>query len=64
MINFSAMTNARDGKRALLISRASSPGLGAYSGHWTGDVRSTWEDMAQSIPGKYSQFGLFKINTV
>lgn len=55
-----AMVNVRDGKRALVISRASSPGIGAYSGHWTGDVHSSWDDMAQSIPDMFSSslFGI------
>lgn len=58
-----AMVNSREGKRALVISRASSPGLGAYSGHWTGDIHSTWNDMAQSIPDMFS-FSLFGIPLV
>lgn len=58
-----AMVNARDGKRALVISRSGSPGIGAYSGHWTGDVHSSWSDMAQSIPDMFS-FTLFGIPLV
>ncbi|VVC33074.1 Hypothetical protein CINCED_3A013653 [Cinara cedri] len=35
--------------RPLVISRSSFAGLGHFSGHWTGDVYSTWDDMKQSI---------------
>ncbi|KAK7929600.1 hypothetical protein WMY93_005995 [Mugilogobius chulae] len=37
------------GKRPFVISRSSFPGQGQYSGHWLGDNRSTWRDMAASI---------------
>lgn len=55
-----SMLNVRNGMRPLVISRASSPGLGHYAGHWSGDVMSTWDDMAQSISDMFS-FSLFGI---
>lgn len=36
-------------KRPFIISRANFPGQGVFSGHWSGDVFSTWEDMRYSI---------------
>ncbi|CAN8002727.1 unnamed protein product [Ixodes pacificus] len=40
------------GKRPFIISRASSTGMGAWSGHWSGDIASSWEDMRLTIPSK------------
>ncbi|XP_072320167.1 lysosomal alpha-glucosidase [Eucyclogobius newberryi] len=39
------------GKRPFVISRSSFPSQGQYSGHWLGDNRSQWKDMAASIAG-------------
>lgn len=39
------------GKRPFVISRSSFPSQGLYSGHWLGDNRSQWKDMAASISG-------------
>lgn len=38
-------------RRPFILSRSSFPGMGAYSGIWTGDNFSTFKDMAWSIPG-------------
>uniref|UniRef100_A0AAV2LKQ6 Uncharacterized protein n=1 Tax=Knipowitschia caucasica TaxID=637954 RepID=A0AAV2LKQ6_KNICA len=46
------------GKRPFIISRSSFPGQGQYSGHWLGDNRSQWKDMAASIAGILS-FNIF-----
>ncbi|XP_018325921.1 lysosomal alpha-glucosidase isoform X3 [Agrilus planipennis] len=48
------------GKRPMIISRSSFPGLGRYSGHWSGDVVSTWYDMKCTIPEllSFSMFGI------
>uniref|UniRef100_A0A8C6PJX3 Lysosomal alpha-glucosidase n=1 Tax=Nothobranchius furzeri TaxID=105023 RepID=A0A8C6PJX3_NOTFU len=38
-------------KRPFVLSRSSFPGIGRFSGVWTGDVRSNWEQLRLSIPG-------------
>lgn len=40
-------------KRPFVISRSSYPGHGHFTGIWTGDVSSSWEDMAHSVSGLY-----------
>ncbi|CAH0546035.1 unnamed protein product [Brassicogethes aeneus] len=48
------------GKRPVVISRSTFPGLGHYAGHWSGDVVSAWVDMKYTIPQllSYSLFGI------
>ncbi|KAK8775771.1 hypothetical protein V5799_030885 [Amblyomma americanum] len=47
-------------KRPFIISRSTSAGQGAWSGHWSGDILSSWEDLRLSIPNILS-FGLYGI---
>ncbi|KAL3218506.1 hypothetical protein MRX96_050696 [Rhipicephalus microplus] len=47
-------------KRPFIISRATSSGQGAWSGHWSGDIESSWEDMRLSIPN-FLSFGMYGI---
>uniref|UniRef100_A0A672MPF5 Lysosomal alpha-glucosidase n=1 Tax=Sinocyclocheilus grahami TaxID=75366 RepID=A0A672MPF5_SINGR len=49
--------------RPFVLSRSSFPGLGRFSAHWTGDVRSDWEQLRFSIPGVLL-FGLYGIPLV
>nr|XP_055050692.1 lysosomal alpha-glucosidase isoform X1 [Misgurnus anguillicaudatus] len=51
------------GTRPFVLSRSSFPGLGRFSGHWTGDVRSDWEQLRFSIPGVLL-FGLYGVPLV
>lgn len=44
-----ALTKIR-GKRPFIISRSSWVGQGHYSGHWTGDIYSSWHDLRMTIP--------------
>ncbi|KAM6905326.1 lysosomal alpha-glucosidase [Xenentodon cancila] len=47
-------------KRPFVLSRSSFPGIGRFSGVWTGDVRSDWEQLRFSIPAvlRFSLFGV------
>lgn len=51
--NFSALEAVLN-KRAFIISRATFLGQGQYSGHWSGDIFSSWEDLKFSIPSECS----------
>ncbi|XP_072225139.1 lysosomal alpha-glucosidase [Leuresthes tenuis] len=50
-------------KRPFVLSRSSFPGIGRFSGVWTGDVRSDWEQLRFSVPAVL-QFGLFGVPLV
>lgn len=55
MLEFSAILSALRkvrGKRPFVLSRSSFPGIERFSGVWTGDVRSDWEQLRYSIPGE------------
>ncbi|XP_030645548.1 lysosomal alpha-glucosidase [Chanos chanos] len=58
----SALLKVR-GTRPFVLSRSSFPGLGRFSGHWTGDVRSDWEQLRYSIPAVLL-FGLYGVPLV
>ncbi|KAI9514722.1 hypothetical protein NQZ68_030911 [Dissostichus eleginoides] len=58
----SALMKVR-GKRPFVLSRSSFPGIGRFSGVWTGDVRSDWEQLRYSIPAVLN-FGLFGVPLV
>ncbi|KAK3872832.1 hypothetical protein Pcinc_022087 [Petrolisthes cinctipes] len=47
-------------QRGLVVTRSTFPGSGQWSGHWLGDNRSRWTDMAHSIIGML-EFNLFGI---
>ncbi|XP_041720299.2 LOW QUALITY PROTEIN: lysosomal alpha-glucosidase [Coregonus clupeaformis] len=55
----SALVKVR-GSRPFVLSRSSFPGIGRFSGVWTGDVRSDWEQLRYSIPAVLL-FGLFGV---
>ncbi|XP_061741241.1 lysosomal alpha-glucosidase isoform X2 [Nerophis ophidion] len=46
---YSALVKVRR-KRPFVLSRSSFPSIGRFSGVWTGDVRSDWEQLRYSIP--------------
>ncbi|KAK8764072.1 hypothetical protein V5799_033317, partial [Amblyomma americanum] len=52
-------------KRPFIISRATSPGQSAWSGHWSGDISSSWEDMKLSIPNSVQkgEFNVYKFTS-
>ncbi|GIY46213.1 lysosomal alpha-glucosidase [Caerostris extrusa] len=57
-----ALKNLRQ-KRPFVISRATFSGQGVHSGHWSGDISSTWDDMRYTIPSMLS-FSLFGVSLV
>ncbi|XP_061079871.1 lysosomal alpha-glucosidase isoform X2 [Conger conger] len=59
---YSALLKVR-GSRPFILSRSSFPGLGRYSAHWTGDVRSDWEQLRYSVPAVLL-FGLYGVPLV
>uniref|UniRef100_A0A4W6DT13 Lysosomal alpha-glucosidase n=1 Tax=Lates calcarifer TaxID=8187 RepID=A0A4W6DT13_LATCA len=59
---YRALTTVR-AKRPFVLSRSSYPGIGRFSGVWTGDVRSDWEQLRYSIPAVL-QFSLFGVPLV
>ncbi|KAM4843713.1 lysosomal alpha-glucosidase [Thomomys bottae] len=51
------------GTRPFVISRSTFSGHGRYAGHWTGDVWSSWEQLAHSVP-EILQFSLLGVPLV
>ncbi|KAM9177738.1 lysosomal alpha-glucosidase isoform 1-T1 [Mergus octosetaceus] len=51
------------GKRPFVISRSTFAGHGRYAGHWTGDVKSNWEQLSYSVP-EVLLFNLFGVPLV
>uniref|UniRef100_A0A3B4B6N3 Uncharacterized protein n=1 Tax=Periophthalmus magnuspinnatus TaxID=409849 RepID=A0A3B4B6N3_9GOBI len=49
-------------KRPFVLSRSSYPGTGRFSGVWTGDVTSNWDQLKYSIP--ILMFGLYGVPLV
>lgn len=59
---YKALVSVRQ-KRPFIISRSTFSGQGVWSGHWTGDIASSWKDMRATIPAMLS-FGMYGIPLV
>lgn len=57
---YDAMQTVRPNARPFIISRSTFSGQGFYSGHWTGDIWSSWTDLRDSVPGilEFSFYGV------
>ncbi|KAJ4379014.1 hypothetical protein N0V86_005891 [Didymella sp. IMI 355093] len=49
-VTYNALLSVFPGKRPFWISRSTSPGSGAITGHWGGDTNSRWGNMFMTIP--------------
>lgn len=60
VLTYDALTAVRPNKRPFIISRSSFSGQGNYTGHWTGDIFSTWSNLKDSISGvlDFSFYGI------
>lgn len=47
---YNALLSVFPGKRPFFLSRSTSPGSGAITGHWGGDSNSRWGNMYMTIP--------------
>ncbi|XP_043926668.1 maltase-glucoamylase, intestinal-like [Protopterus annectens] len=48
------------GQRGVVVTRSTYPSSGKYLGHWLGDNKATWDQLAKSIIGmmEFSLFGI------
>ncbi|OQR75050.1 lysosomal alpha-glucosidase-like [Tropilaelaps mercedesae] len=60
LATYKALSSTRPNKRPFIISRSTFSGQGVYSGHWTGDVWSSWTDLKDSVSGilEFSFYGI------